>query len=195
MRIVSEPIFESITSMETAEFESWAHARAAWDANHYELLQGRVVVMPPAGFPHGRIELRLGARLFAAAEAIGAQAFGSSQGFVFPSGDVLEPDLTVVAADRWSAVTPVAGEFLRVVPDLVVEVLSPSTAHRDRGEKKLVYARSGVREYWLVDSRARAITVYRGDGESFDRGVVLVEGDILGSIVLDGFACPVRDVF
>ena len=45
-------------------------------------------------------------------------------------------------------------------PDLVVEVLSPSTAKRDRVDKKAVYERCGVREYWLVDPKNRTIEQY-----------------------------------
>jgi Uma2 family endonuclease len=44
---------------------------------------------------------------------------------------------------------------LRIVPDLVVEVLSRKTASQDPGEKKAIYERNGVREYWLVDPRTR----------------------------------------
>ena len=46
-------------------------------------------------------------------------------------------------------------------PDLVVEVLSPSTARRDRREKMQAYARAGVREYWIVSCTDRSIEVYR----------------------------------
>jgi Uma2 family endonuclease len=74
-------------------------------------------------------------------------------------------------------------------------VLFRSTGYRDRGEKKIVYAIAGVREYWLVDPRARTVTVHGNNAAAFDRGVVLVEGDTLTSTVLVGFACPVRDLF
>lgn len=52
-------------------------------------------------------------------------------------------------------------------PDLVVEVLSPSTAKNDKTRKKDVYARCGVREYWLVGPEDKSIEVYHLDGESF----------------------------
>lgn len=52
-------------------------------------------------------------------------------------------------------------------PDLVVEVLSPSTAKNDRTHKKDVYARCGVREYWLVDPSGKSIEVYRANGAEF----------------------------
>lgn len=52
-------------------------------------------------------------------------------------------------------------------PDLVVEVLSPSTARNDRTHKMDVYARCGVREYWLVDPSGKSIEVYRANGSEF----------------------------
>ena len=50
---------------------------------------------------------------------------------------------------------------LRGAPDLVVEILSPSTAHRDRGVKLKLYRRQGIGEYWIVDPDAAAIDVWR----------------------------------
>jgi Uma2 family endonuclease len=192
---MDEPIFESVTSMDADEFEAWVLERAEWDVQHYELLHGRLIAMPPAGFPHGRVEARLVARLSAAADLVDAQVFGSSQGFVFPTGDALEPDATVVSAERWAAATPVDGKLLRVVPDLVVEILSRSTAQRDRGEKKIAYARNGVREYWIVDPRARTVTVFRNEGARFDPGTVLADSDTITSSTLPPLACRVSELF
>ena len=60
---------------------------------------------------------------------------GSSAGYDLPSGDTLEPDVSFLSAARLAAgPAPERGRFLRIVPDLVVEILSDSTAKRDRGE-------------------------------------------------------------
>lgn len=115
--------------------------------------------------------------------------FGPSQGFHLPSGDTVQPDAALVSTERWSALPPPEyGKYLEVVPDLVVEVLSDSTASYDRGVKKDIYERSGVREYWLVDARARTVTVFARAGDKFDAGRVHGVDDRVASQVLSGLA-------
>src|SRR5207249_983904 len=95
-----------------------------------------------------------------------------------PSREIVEPDVSFVSSSRWKAAPPpVEGEFLSVVPDLVMEILSPANASRDRGEKRAIYERNGVLEYWLVDPRARRVTILARVGERFeDHRVVDVDG-------------------
>ena len=52
-------------------------------------------------------------------------------------------------------------------PDLVVEVLSPSTARNDKTRKKDIYARCGVQEYWIVDPSGKSLEIYRTSGSEF----------------------------
>ena len=179
--------------MEPEEFARWVDDRPSTDLNHYELVNGRVVVTPPAGHPHGAIEseLQFVIGVFVRAHALG-RVFGSSQGFRLPSGDTLEPDLGFVSNARWRAIgTPVAGEFLKVVPDLVVEILSPSTRSRDPREKKAIYERNGVREYWLVDSVATEVTVFVLQDGRYGAGHVFVAGERVRSEILAGLEADV----
>jgi Uma2 family endonuclease len=120
----------------------------------------------------------------------------SSQGYELPSGDTVEPDHSFVSAARWSAApAPEAGKFLRVVPDLVVEVLSTGTSSRDRGEKKAIYALNGVREYWLVDARARELVVFSLAGSAYDLGRRHALDERASSTVLEGLELAVADLF
>ncbi len=189
-------VFESTESLSQEEFASFVAGReTAGDSNHYELLNGRVVMNPPAGYPHGKVGNRVQVLLGTFASQRGAgEVFDSSQGFELPSGDTVEPDHSFVSKERWTATTPVVGQFLRVVPDLIVEVLSTRTASQDRGEKKAIYERNGVREYWLVDPRARTMLVFLRDGERFDRGRTLCEEDRFESTVLQGLAFTVGEL-
>ena len=77
---------------------------------------------------------------------------------VFSFHDVVEPDLVFVAPDQLDILTD---ENIRGAPALVIEVLSPSTRKRDQEVKRLLYARTGVQEYWLVDPEQARVTLYR----------------------------------
>ena len=162
LRAMEDIVFESVRTVTPDEFARLVDERArTGDLHAYELLNGRIVMTPPAGYPHGAIELEVGAFLlhFVKERGVGL-AFGPSQGFTLPSGDTVGPDAAFISNERWTAgPLPAEGEFIRIVPDLVVEILSPSTASRDRGEKRGIYERNGVREYWLVDARAHTVTV------------------------------------
>jgi Uma2 family endonuclease len=120
-------------------------------------------------------------------------SFDSSQGFALPSGDTVAPDAAFVSRERWDTGPPPSrGEFLRVVPDVVFEILSPSTKSRDRGEKKAIYERNGVREYWLVDTDAdRMIRFSLLDGR-WDEGATFELHDLARSAVLPGLVIDVR---
>lgn len=195
MESMVEVSFESVTTVTQTEFAEWCRQRATADPNHYELLNGRIVMNPPAGYPYGSIGARLIHLLssHAATPRLG-EVLDSSQGFELPSGDTVEPDASFVTEARWSAMPrPEAGRFLRVVPDLAVEILSRSTASRDRGEKKAVYERNGVQEYWLVDPIARTLMVFQLDPEPgrFDSGRLL---EATGEYRAQGAAAPLPDL-
>ena len=110
---------------------------------------------------------------------------------------VVVPDLVYFTADRFARV--VNEKHATAAPDLVVEILSPGTRRRDKGRKRAVYDREGVREYWIVDPEARSITALRRPGA--DAGLTdvttatLASGAILQSPLFPGLQIPLRDVF
>ena len=76
---------------------------------------------------------------------------------VLSQSDVVEPDLVVVLAEHASRIRR---ERIEGAPDLVVEILSPSTAYRDRGLKLDLYQKAGVSEYWMVDPERKVVQQY-----------------------------------
>ena len=135
------------------------------------MLAQRAIVVGTLG-PHVR-ERKLG------------RVFASSQGFELPSGDTVEPDTSFVSKERWKSIPKEDwGKFIRIVPDLVVEVLSPSNKSRDRGEKKAIYERNGVREYWLLDPIARHLTIFHLENGRYASGFQFFEDDTVVSKVL-----------
>ncbi len=86
---------------------------------------------------------------------------------------VVEPDLLFVSRERQSIIRP---SYIRGVPDLVVEVLSPSNPQTDRQVKRQLYARHGVPYYWLLDPDQREFIAYALESGAY-RAVVTARGD------------------
>jgi Uma2 family endonuclease len=193
----TQTAFVSTETFTQKEFKHWLDERPASDLNHYELLRGRIIMSPLVGWPHGPVESNIHAPLatFVRTHGLGI-TLGSSTGYDLPSDDTVEPDISFIATERLTAgPVPQPGKFVRIVPNLVVEILSPATAQKDRTEKKAIYEENGVEEYWLVDTKRREITVYTLIGKRFGRGKVYTGRDTLPSRALKGFTLQLNEVF
>lgn len=111
---------------------------------------------------------------------------------VLTQHDVVQPDLLFLSEARRGQITET---HLQGAPDLVVEILSPSTRERDLLVKKALYARHGVREYWIVDPREKTIEVLIPSEEGFTLHGLFLEDDTLDSPLLPGFHPPLKDIF
>lgn len=188
--------FRSFDSFTQDEFAAWLPTVPSSDLHHYELLDGFIVREPPAGWPHGEIEAALVRRIGNVVERAGlGRVCGSSQGYELPTGDTVEPDVSFVSTERWRALQKPVRGFPRVVPDLVAEILSPSTSSIDQGPKKRIYERSGVREYWLVDPDARTVESFRLRDGGFGPGRVASNGDQLDCSVIPELSIRVEELF
>ena len=135
------------------------------DGRRYEILDGELDVTPSPMIRHQVVvrnlfrlldrhvdERLLGTLLFAPTDLILADT------------TVTVPDILFVAADRSSVITERAIEG---PPDLVVEIISPSTRRKDRSTKAALYARYGVRCYWIVDPEAQSFEAFVLDGSAY----------------------------
>ena len=123
------------------------------DQPRCELLFGRLYVMPCPSLPHQAVALTMGLHLDRVAQASGGRVYIAPMDVMLADHSVVQPDVIYVSPERFA----VLKRRIEGAPDLLVEILSPSTARRDRGEKLVVYAQSGVREYWIVDPEVRQI--------------------------------------
>jgi Uma2 family endonuclease len=191
-----ETAFKSEERFTQAQFVDWLDENEGFLTGACELMDGSIVMAPPARYPHADVVTMLVVALgnHVASQGTG-RVYASSMGFELPTGDTVDPDVTFISNERFAAGPPPrAGEMLRIVPDLVIEVLSPSTETRDRTQKKNVYARSGVNEYWLVDTKLRCVVVHALVGDSYDDGTEHRQGRIRSG-VLSGLSFTVADVF
>jgi Uma2 family endonuclease len=159
----------------------------AW--NRYELIAGEIVVSPPCGPDHGRPQARLTEHLSCAARQVGGEAFVDLI-IDLPGGDRVAPDVVVVLPGNGGFRE--CGDHAEGSPDLVVEVLSPTTQLRDRTKKRALYELAGVTEYWLVDRKRHHVEVVRR-GEPTP--VVFDADEVLSTPLLPSFAVRVRDLF
>jgi Uma2 family endonuclease len=187
--------FRSDEKFTQAEFWDWLQELPASDINRYELLGGRIIMTPPARIGHSVVAARIVFALGRYARMTGGLVLESSAGFDLPSGDTLQPDVSFISAARRTneMMTKPTG-FIDVVPDLVIEVLSPSTARRDRIEKKKIYERCGVDEYWLVDPRRCEVTIFARDGEGFGAARVFGAGFLISRVVA-GLELSIEELF
>jgi Uma2 family endonuclease len=128
------------------------------DGKRYEIIAGELHLSPSPNRAHQRLVRRLVVLMDRFVEANGlGEVMLSPFDVVLAPDDVLVPDLLFVQRERSDVLTAWAVEG---APDLVVEVLSPSTASIDRGKKRERYARYGVPEYWILDPRKRTLNIY-----------------------------------
>jgi Uma2 family endonuclease len=160
------------------------------DGNKYEVVDGELVVMSPAGFTHEEVIARLFVKMRSFADERGlGTVLGSNLLYVFPSGNRRGPDVSFIAADRVTAETR-SQVFPKMAPDLAVEVLSPSARPRRVLDRVGEYLESGVRLVWVIDPQKRRALAYRSLSEASE----VTSSDALdGADVLRGFVCPLAD--
>ena len=165
------------------------------DGKRHELIDGEHYLTPAPNTKHQTISLRLTVLIGSWLEGnpIG-RLFHAPFDVVFSMFDVVEPDLLYLSNARAAeALTP---QHVRGVPELVMEIGSPSTRKRDETIKRRLYERAGVSEYWVVDPDLDTVRVYRREGETFARVVELSAdaGDVLTTPLLPGLQIQLQRV-
>lgn len=165
------------------------------DGNRHELIDGAEYVTPMPALRHQRIVGEVHGLIWQHLKQYGGgEILLSPFPVVFSLFDVVEPDLLYISDARRSILTTA---HVQGSPDLVVEVLSPSTRRRDAGIKLRLYGRAGVTEYWMVDPASDTIRVYRRVKGSLTLVVELnhTAGSALRSPLLPGLSLPLDQVF
>ena len=161
------------------------------DDQRYELLNGELMRLPTPHMAHQRVLGRLGIRLsqFTQEHGLG-ELFLAPFDVVLSDTDVAEPDLLFISRAREHTLTD---ENVRGAPDLVIEILSPSTADRDLGYKHDLYGRHGVLEYWVVDPMTKA--VHRQQDGELELTGAFGRRDTLRTPLLKGLELQLDDIF
>jgi Uma2 family endonuclease len=155
------------------------------DGNRYEIIGGQLIVSPSPTYRHQRVSFKLTSVLDAYLSTTGnGQAVAAPMDVHLSINDVVQPDLLVALNERSDIIED---RGIGGAPDLVVEVLSPSSISNDFLRKPKLYERFGVREYWIVNPENETVSVQTLDGERYAPSVDCGRNDTLTSAVLDGF--------
>ncbi|CAD6876807.1 Uma2 family endonuclease [Methylomonas fluvii] len=176
----------SVQTFSVADYTGWP------DDERWELIDGVPYNMSPApSIKHQNVVMTIAAKLKAELKGKPCKPFIAPVDVILSEHDVVQPDLLVVCA-----LEKIGEKAIHGAPDLVVEVLSPSTALKDMREKKALYERAGVREYVVIDPLENYVQRFflGADGRYANADVFGVEED-LPLLSLPELILPLAEVF
>jgi len=136
----------------TPKVQKWTYKEYAAipeDGLRHEIIDGEHFVNPSPSTQHQHVSKRLQYQIYTKIELAGLGVmFNAPMDVQLSENDIVQPDLVVILNENVRKITPTK---IKVAPNLVVEILSPSTSGNDQTIKKDLYERSGVTEYWVVD--------------------------------------------
>ncbi len=182
------------------------------DEERWEIIEGVPVAMSPApGRSHqevsGNIYFQLRKALLEKLSESGpCKIFAAPFDVRLPESDEADDHVTTVVQPDISIIcdpSRLDDRGCRGAPDLIMEILSPSTAAQDLGTKKELYEKHGVREYWIVQPREKIVIVYKQiqtetenrKSPRFDKGSVYTENDSVSLSIFADVVIPLNEVF
>lgn len=162
------------------------------DGKRYELVDGELIEMTTPNIRHQRIAWRLGRLIFPEVSKSGGEVFCPGVGIVVSKKVVQVPDLVVLTRPLQQAEIDYG---LTYPPDLVVEILSASTAKYDRTVKSGRYAALGIPELWLVSPEAEIIEVLVLAGSRYQVHARVGRDEPITSAVIPSLSFPVSEAF
>ena len=163
------------------------------DGWRYEVIEGELHMAPAPRPKHQEATINLATAMsqFARSKRLGKVYTVPIDVLLHGLASPVQPDVLFIANDRLDIVKE---EFIEGPPDLAIEVLSPSNWLDDRRTKFRLYARAGVREYWIVDPERRTIEVFALRGHSFTLLNRYEPGETVRSEVLPDFEVAVDEM-
>ena len=163
------------------------------EGERYELLDGELTLVASPNEGHQMSSVKLVSLMYPYVNTRDmGWVFHAPFDIVFSETEVVQPDLMFISKEREHIRT---AANVRGAPDLVVEILSPSSVKRDWKDKRKLYAKYGVREYWIVDPVNRIVSVTLLKDGVLEIAGAYVEGNTLVSTAMEGFSAQVEEIF
>lgn len=163
------------------------------EAKLYELVDGELLEMASPPVIHQLISRTLFTSIdkFVVERKLGETLFAPVDVVLSPTQKPI-PDLVFVSNERLDIVDYYS--TIQGAPDLLVEILSPSTADHDRTRKRRIYSEAGVLEYWLIDIETQSVQVLKLENGSYSEAVQ-PQGRLKSAAVLPGFSLELAQLF
>ncbi len=162
------------------------------ESDKAEFINGEVVLHSPVRVEHLRASSNISSMMTVYVKRFGLGFVGVEKQMISLTRNDYEPDICFFGSAKAAQFTP--GQMLFPAPDLIVEILSPSTEKNDRGVKFEDYAAHGIQEYWIINSTARTVEQYLLDGEIY-RLQIKSDSGLLKSETIPGFELPIAAIF
>lgn len=162
------------------------------DGKRYELIGGELIVVPSPRPRHQKISAKISLQLGKYLENNPVGEVYSAPIDIVLDDQVVQPDILFVSNARLDII----GELnIQGAPDLVIEILSPSTAAHDKKKKSQLYFKHGVKEYWLVDLEIRFIDVFVAGEKVWNWIGTFDQEDVLTTALLPGLKISLSEIF
>ena len=169
------------------------------DDKRYEIIEGDITMMAAPGHDHQSVSGEMLRQITNHLDERPCRVFHAPFDVILLKKDELraidaknavQPDLIIVCDENKIKNIGCVG-----TPDIVVEILSPTSAMRDMITKRSLYERFGVQQYWIVSTEERCVTVLSLENGRFGEPLIVKEGEILASEILPGLAIDLKKVF
>lgn len=170
------------------------------DCHRYEIIDGILFDMSPApGRTHQKISMELSRHLANFFDKKECEVYAAPFDVLLPEYEeadedvrnVVQPDITIICD-----LSKLSEKGCRGAPDVVIEILSPHTAKKDMKYKLILYQRSGVKEYWVVDPSNKLLYQYRlGDNNQYGMASIFTEDEVFEPTLFPELTLDLKNIF
>lgn len=162
------------------------------DDTRYEIIKGELIIVPAPSLYHQRLsrEIEMAFIQYVEHHDLG-EVFDAPVDVILDDKNTVQPDIVFVATEN-SHILQYKGIF--GAPDLIVEIISPSSLYRDTHQKKELYERFGVKEYWIVDMGNTAIEVFSLENQTYELFSFAAEKGVITSKIIEGFELEISKI-
>ncbi len=188
---VKETVTTYPTKKKTYTYEDYL--KLPDDRNRYEIINGELVMTPAPKIAHVEAISNLMRELtsFVKENKLG-KVYTASCDVLLGEENVVQPDILFIAKANKKVITE---DNVKGAPDLIIEVLSPTTAYYDLIEKKELYEKFGVKEYWIVDPKKQWVEIYVLEDKKYKLHQRVEKSGEIRSLIIKGFKLALREIF